>query len=141
MNPRIVKLVETSLYVRDLERSERFYSNVLGLEVFTRKPGRHVFFKAGRGMLLVFNPSYLKAEKEKEGDMALPQVYELGKTHIAFEIRREDYDGWKQVLSENGVKVEHESGWGKGNRSIYFRDPDGNVVELIEPGSWPIPAG
>ncbi len=133
--PKITGLVETSLYVSDLERSARFYSEVLGLEVESRLKGRHVFLIAGQSMLLLFDPKYLKREREEEGEKALPQVYELGMTHIAFEIDPKNCDEWKGTLSKNGVTIVAEKTWEKGNRSIYFRDPDGNVVELIEPGS------
>jgi catechol-2,3-dioxygenase len=141
MRPKVIKLVETSIYVSDLERSESFYTRVLGLEVFTRDIPRDVFLKTGRSMFLIFNPAYLRKEKEREGDAAIPQVYEVGKTHIAFEIDRNDFEGWKDLLSKNGVTIEHEKTWENEQRSIYFRDPDGNVVELVESGNWPVPPG
>jgi catechol 2,3-dioxygenase-like lactoylglutathione lyase family enzyme len=136
--PKINRLVETSLYVANLERSARFYTQVLGLEIESSFKGRHVFLIAGQSMLLLFDPKYLKREHEEEGEKAIPQIYELGRTHIAFEIDPKDYDGWKDKLRKSNAIVETEKTWEKGNRSIYFRDPDGNVVELIEPGSWPI---
>jgi len=139
VSPKISRLVETSLYVADLERSARFYTQVLGLEIESRLKGRHVFLFAGQSMLLLFDPTYLKHEHEEEGEKALPQIYEPGMTHIAFEIDPKNYDEWKETLRKNGVTIEAEKTWEKGNRSIYFRDPDGNVVELIEPGSWPLP--
>ena len=137
--PKIATLVETSLYVANLEQSARFYTKVLGLEIESQLKGRHIFLIAGQSMLLLFDPKYLKHEHHEEGEKALPQIYELGKTHIAFEIDPKNYDEWKETIRNNGVAIEAEKTWQKGNRSIYFRDPDGNVVELIEPGSWPVP--
>ncbi len=48
------RIVETSLYADDLERAEAFYRDVLGLERIAREPERHVFFRVGEGVLLVF---------------------------------------------------------------------------------------
>jgi catechol 2,3-dioxygenase-like lactoylglutathione lyase family enzyme len=136
--PTIKKIVETSLYVKDLKESEEFYTGVLGLEVVARKAGRHVFIKAGRNMLLLFSPEGLRREHEELGDRAIPQVYERGRTHIAFEVNEEDMPRWKETLGAKKVPIEFAKNWPAGNRSYYFRDPDQNVVELITPGSWPI---
>ena len=138
MSPSVRKIVETSIYVADLERSESFYTSVLGLETVARQEGRHVFMKAGRSMLLIFNPDGLKREREMLGEQAIPQVYEGGRTHIAFGVAIGEMDDWRRMLEERKVKIEHEMLWGTGNTSIYFRDPDQNVIELITPGSWPV---
>ena len=138
MPPPIKKIVETSLYVKSLKESEKFYTNVLGLEVVMRKPGRHVFMKAGRNMLLLFDPEGLRKEHKRLGDKAIPQVYERGKTHLAFEVNDEDMPRWKETFEAKKVPIEFVRDWPAGNHSFYFRDPDGNVVELITPGSWPI---
>jgi catechol 2,3-dioxygenase-like lactoylglutathione lyase family enzyme len=140
MTPPVFKIVETSLYVNDLRLSESFYTGVLGLRVHSRKESRHVFLVAGRNMLLLFNPQTLRKEKELEGENAIPQVYESSRTHIAFEIDPLDYDTWKAHLAASKVDIEQEVRWGNGTRSMYFRDPDGNVIELIENGLWPVPA-
>jgi len=136
--PSVKKIVETSLYVKSLERSEKFYVDVLGLEVVLRKEGRHVFIKAGRSMLLLFDPVGLRKEHEKLGKKAIPQVYERGRTHIAFEINEEDLAKWKETLQMKKVPIEFVRDWPSGSHSYYFRDPDRNVIELITPGSWPI---
>lgn len=138
MPPVIKKIVETSLYVKSLKESERFYTGVLGLEVVGKKAGRHVFIKAGRNMLLLFSPEGLRKEHERLGAKSLPQVYERGKTHIAFEVNEEDMPKWKEILRAKKVPIEFVQEWSTGSRSYYFRDPDENVVELITPGSWPI---
>ncbi|MBX8636300.1 MAG: VOC family protein [Thermoplasmata archaeon] len=139
MVPPVFKIVETSLYVNDLELSESFYTGVLGLRVHSRKEDRDVFLVAGRNMLLLFNPRFLKKEKELEGESAIPQIYETSRTHIAFEIDPPDYDAWKAHLAASKVDIEQEVRWDNGSRSMYFRDPDGNVIELIEHGLWPVP--
>ena len=50
-------ILETCLYADDLAAAESFYREVFGLERVTRSEGRHVFFRCGSGMLLIFNPA------------------------------------------------------------------------------------
>jgi len=45
---------------------------------------------------------------------------------------------WEKRLAENEVAVESKVKWERGGQSIYFRDPDGNLLELVTPGVWPI---
>ena len=42
------------------------------------------------------------------------------------------------MLNEKKIKIEKEVTWEKSTNSIYFRDPAGNLVEIITPGSWPV---
>ena len=54
----IEAVIETGIYVDDLERAEAFYRDVLGLAAIGKEPGRHVFFRVGqRNVLLAFNPA------------------------------------------------------------------------------------
>ena len=128
---RVVKVVETSVYVKDLRRAHVFYEDVLGLEVVEAEGDRHVFLKAGKSMLLLF-----RTERTLEGTK-LPSHGASGSQHFALQIEGVDYDAWKARLMKKGIKVEQEVTW-DGSRSIYFRDPDGNLVELITSGSWPV---
>ena len=83
MSGEITKIVETSLYVHDLEASERFYTDVLKLRLHSRSPGRDVFLVAGKNMLLLFNPVFLREEAAGDGRNAIPQVYEHSANQIA----------------------------------------------------------
>ncbi len=128
----INKIVETAIYVQDLERSEAFYRDTLGLEFESRQPERHVFLKAGKSMLLIFNPEATLEETN------LPAHGTSGVAHLAFEIDPDDYERWKQTLSQHRVPVEKEVTWPNRARSIYFRDPDNHAVELVTKGNWPV---
>ncbi len=55
--PPILGTLESALYTDDLEAAEAFYAGTLGLAVVTRQPGRHVFFRTGASILLVFDPA------------------------------------------------------------------------------------
>ncbi len=131
----IAKVVETCLYVEDLGRAEAFYRDVLGLEVIATEPDRHLFFRVGDGVFLLF-----RAEATlQEGD--LPPHGARGPGHAAFGIPAEDLAGWKGRLEARGVPIEGEATWPRGGRSFYFRDPDGNLLELVTPGIWGLPSG
>lgn len=129
--PRVDRVIETGVYVEDLKASREFYESVLGLEFVSEEKGRHVFLKAGKSMLLLF-----RAERTLE-ETKLPPHGAAGKQHFALQVDGEDFEAWKVTLKEKGVEIEQEVRWGA-SRSIYFRDPSGNLVELITPGNWPV---
>jgi catechol 2,3-dioxygenase-like lactoylglutathione lyase family enzyme len=56
-------------------------------------------------------------------------------------VRAEDLDDWRRRLERHGIVAEQEVEWPRGGRSLYFRDPAGNSVELVTPGLWGLPAG
>lgn len=127
---KLTGIKETCLYVKNLERTKDFYSNVLGLSLISYRKERHVFFRIGQDVLLCFDPEATKKEKE------LPPHFAEGKMHLAFEAPGEEYEAWKHHLRENGVELLHEQGWKDGKKSIYFPDPDGNLLEILQPGIW-----
>ena len=132
----IETVVETGVYADDLAAAETFYRDVLGLEVIGRKPGRHVFFRVGAAsVLLVFRPAATLH------DDALPSHGTTGPAHFAFGVRGPTLDAWKGRLAAHGVAVEKEMTWPGGGRSIYFRDPAGNSVEIVTPGVWGLADG
>lgn len=132
----IESVVETGIYVDDLDRAEAFYREVLGLTIIGKEPGRHVFFRVGqRNVLLAFN-----AAATLKGDM-LPAHGTKGPGHFALGIAGDDFDDWRQRLLDHGVVIEKEMQWPRGGKSMYFRDPAGNSVELITPGCWGLPSG
>jgi len=128
-------LVEAALYVDDLDRAEAFYRDVLGLELIGKKSGRHVFFRAGQGVLLIFNPE----STQKQG--LFPAHGTKGPGHAALGISAESFDLWRSRLEEHGVQIEKKATWPWGGRSLYFRDPAGNSVQLVTPGCWGLPSG
>ncbi len=121
---------ETCLYVQDLEATEAFYTQKLGLACFDKKPGVYAFFRVGRDVLLCFNAEASRMQT------ALPPHYGSGQLHFAFECPAEDYEAWKQHIETLGIPIIQEAEWPNGVRSFYFHDPDGHVAEIERPGLW-----
>src|SRR5262245_47058192 len=95
-------LLEAALYVDDLDRAEAFYRNILGLQLIGKAAERHVFFRVGDGVLLLFNPDEtLKGEQ-------LPAHGSKGPGHAALGIAREAVEYWRKRLADNGVSIERE---------------------------------
>ena len=129
-------IVETSIYVADLDATESFYQTILGLTVIAKEPGRHVFFQVGASSVLL---AFI-AHATLKGDQ-LPSHGAKGPGHFALGIDTDALDAWREKLQENAVAIEKEVEWPRGGSSIYFRDPAGNSVELITPGVWGLPSG
>lgn len=133
---RILSIIETGIYVDDLDAAEEFYGRILGLPVIQKEPDRHVFFQVGDSdVLLVFLP-----ETTLTGDV-LPSHGAKGPGHFAMGIEEQSLDQWREHLNSHGITIEQEVEWPRGGKSIYFRDPAKNSVELVTPGLWGLPSG
>jgi catechol 2,3-dioxygenase-like lactoylglutathione lyase family enzyme len=133
---KIQAVIETAIYVDDLDAAEDFYGRILGLGVLGKEPGRRVFFQVGdRSVLLAFLP-----EATLPGGK-LPSHGARGPGHFALGIEKHTFDAWRLHLESNGVPIEKELKWPIGGKSLYFRDPAGNSVELVTPGVWGLPSG
>lgn len=128
------KIIETSIYSTDLSKMKEFYVDRLGLEFVSEQLGRHVFLKTDKNMLLIFNPEVTTIEKDTIHGATTPPAM----VHIALEIDPKEYEKAKDLLTKNDIDVEKEIEWGNEikSRSIYFRDPAGNLVEFITKGHW-----
>ncbi len=133
---RVEAVIETGIYVDDLDAAEVFYSTFLGLKVLGREEGHHVFFQVGdANVLLAFVP-----EATRKGEF-LPPHGASGPGHFALGILQQDLEAWRQRLNGQGISLEQEVTWPRGGQSLYFRDPAGNLVELVTPGLWGLPSG
>ena len=130
-------ILETALYARDLDAAERFYRDVLGLEVITRVHDRHVFFRCGGGVLLIFNPEETVKPPSPEA-LPVPPHGATGAGHACFRLAREKFAAVIARLEAAGIAIESDFEWPKGGRSIYFRDPAGNSLECAEKCIWDI---
>lgn len=133
MRPKTV--LETVLYSDDLERTETFYRDVLGLEPFQSVPGRHRFYKLEVQVLLIFNPDATDSPPPP-GALPVPPHGARGHGHVCFACSKSELDAWRQRLTDLGIPIEADFEWPQGGRSIYFRDPGGNCLEFAEPRIW-----
>lgn len=130
------KIAETSIYSSNLEKMKEFYVDKLGLEFVSEQKGRHLFLKTDKNMLLIFNYETTMVEKEsKHGATTPPSMI-----HIAFEIESLEYEQAKKFLQSKSIQIEQEIEWPNDikSKSIYFRDPAGNLVEFITKNFWNI---
>ena len=131
---RLIDLAHVNLNVTDLKRSEKFYTEILGLHVSDRREGAIVWMNFGQ---------YRAGHNYAFHDVALYQVSQgppedfrkrVGMNHAAFRLRTvEEVDQAAEFLKSKGVKVlkgplTHSEDM---DRYLYFEDPDGNVLELV----------
>ncbi len=125
-------VLEACLYASDLDAAEAFYTTVLGLPIEAREAGRHVFFRSGEAMFLVFNP----AVTDDEPDSDIPPHGCHGAGHVAFAAAPDEIPAWADRLRAHGVVIERDVRWPHGARSLFFRDPAGNSVEIASRSLW-----
>jgi catechol 2,3-dioxygenase-like lactoylglutathione lyase family enzyme len=133
--PKLNGLLETALYVDDLDRAARFYEDVLGLPSLTGDGRFKAYDVAGRSVLLLFRQGATLETMKLPGG-TIPPHDGQGPVHIAFAVSAEDLPTWERKLGDAGVVVEGRTRWQRGGESIYFRDPDGHLLELATPGLW-----
>jgi len=127
---RPTRIFETVLYAEDLAAAERFYRDAVGLEVIALGD-LAVVFRCGSGVLLIFDP-----RKSGGPGRDVPSHGTYGAGHIAFAAKPEELNAWRKQLREAGIPIEREVDWDEGGRSLYFRDPAGNIVELAPATIW-----
>jgi catechol 2,3-dioxygenase-like lactoylglutathione lyase family enzyme len=133
--PTLGRVLETCLYVDDLDRAARFYEDVLGLPVLTSDSRFRAYDVGGQSVLLLFRRGATLETVHMPGG-TIPPHDGHGPLHIAFAIDADALAEWEKRLAEHGVAIEGRTTWRRGGISIYFRDPDRHLLELATPGLW-----
>jgi catechol-2,3-dioxygenase len=125
-------VAEAVLYVDDLPMATVFYRDVLGLPVTLSFPDAS-FLQAGpHSTVILFDRALLKVRESP-----IPHHGAEGPGHVALSMEHDCVEEWRQRLNRHGVAIEHEQRWPQGTYSLYFRDPAGNSVELIDDRHYP----
>ena len=100
LRPEVNGTLEAALYARDLVAAEAFYAGQLGLAVIGRVEGRHVFFRVGRSVLLVFNPEATRRPPAANARLPVPSHGATGAGHYCFAVTPAALDAWQQYLQQ-----------------------------------------
>jgi catechol 2,3-dioxygenase-like lactoylglutathione lyase family enzyme len=134
---KLNRIIETALYVEDLERAARFYESTLGLEPLLKTETPYAYDVGGGSVLLVFKRDASRQTQILPGG-SIPPHDGSGPIHVCFAVGTDELPRWEARLEAHGVQIEGRTTWGRGGKSIYFRDPEGHLLELMTPGTWRI---
>ena len=130
--PAVTGVLETSLYVDDLDRATRFYQELFGFSLMVGDERiRALAVRPGQVLLLFKRGASIAPEQFPTHDGS-------GPLHLAFSIAASEYSAWEARLKQMGIAIEAAKQWPAGGRSLYFRDPDHHLLELATPGVWEI---
>ncbi len=137
MMPALTGVIETALYVEDIDRAAHFYEEVLGLRRIEGDDRFRAYSVAERDVLLLFKRG-ATAQPIHLPVGIIPPHDGSGQNHFAFAIPASELPGWEKQLAECGIAIESRVRWPRGGTSLYFRDPDNNLLEMATPGMWSI---
>jgi catechol 2,3-dioxygenase-like lactoylglutathione lyase family enzyme len=135
--PKLNGVLETALYVDDLERAARFYEGVLELSPLTGDRRFRAYAVGAHDVLLLFQRGATLETVVLPGG-TIPPHGGHGPLHVAFAIAADDFAAWERRLGEHGLAVEGRTALPRGGHSLYVRDPDGHLLELATPGLWAV---
>jgi catechol-2,3-dioxygenase len=135
--PNVTGILETSLYVADVERAALFYERVFGFQRMFTDSRLCAMAVAGKQVLLLFLRGASIEPMQLAGGV-LPPHDGSGTTHVAFSCSASELLRWEAHLASLEVPIESRIHWERGGTSLYLRDPDENLVELVTPGIWPV---
>ena len=137
--PTVTGIVEAALYVGEVAGAAKFYQDLFGFEVELQAEMIAVLRVPGGQALILFPHKIVEAPAITPPiaiDGIIPSHGGSGRMHIAFSIKAEMLDDWRKRLAERGVKIEGTVRWKRGGTSLFFRDPNAHLIELITPGLW-----
>ena len=136
IRPRVTGVLETCLHVEDLHAATRFYEELFGFARMASDERFCAFDVAGKSVLLLFRRGAAFDPVNIRGGI-IPGHGGSGVLHFAFAIPAADIARWEERLASFGIAIESRVRWERGGVSLYFRDLDNHLVELVTPGTWP----
>ncbi len=131
---RVCGIIETALYVKDMERSVEFYQRVFDFATLHASE-RLTALRIAPGQVLLIMKQGASAEPSVMSFGMIPPSDGAGQQHVAFGVRPEQLDTWRERLVEQGVEIESALDWPEGGQSLYFRDPDRHCIE-VKTSDW-----
>lgn len=135
--PKLNGVLETALYVADLKRSIAFYQTVFEFETLFADERLCALNVSNKQILLLFLKGASNEPINASGGVIPPHDGD-GRLHAAFSINADELNEWESRLAQNDISVESTVRWARGGTSLYFRDPDEHLLELVTPGLWTI---
>ena len=133
--PVLDRVIETAIYVEDLARAAAFYEQVMELPVMVSDDRFRAYDIGGESVFLVFKRGATLETVHLPGG-TIPPHDGHGPLHLAFGVTTDELPKWEQRLKEKSVAIEARTAWPRGGHSIYFRDPDNHLLELVTRGTW-----
>lgn len=147
MSTIVQQVAHTGITVADLDRSLAFWNGALGFEVLFRARAAGHFAETVSGVpganieiaMLRGGGAHIELVhyvEPGESEICRPRPCDVGSWHVAFMV--DDIDGFLEGLTEHGFEPVNppatiESGPRAGGKAVYARDPDGTMIELIQP--------
>ena len=115
-----------ALNVKDLDRAESFYTDVLGFQVTNRfsKGLRHLMLETGNAAIALFESPELQVKE------AISLLSEEGYLHLALEADPADFENIIKELQSKNIHIDNGPVKRGDGESIYFNDPDDNHLEI-----------
>jgi catechol 2,3-dioxygenase-like lactoylglutathione lyase family enzyme len=135
VTPQVRGILETALYVTDPRRSAEFYRRLFGFPILLESERLIALDVSGKSVLLLFKAGTTTEPFPTSGGV-IPGHWGEGQTHFAFAVTSQDLPAWRRRLTDEQVPIESEVNWPGSAISLYFRDPDDHLAELITEGFW-----
>lgn len=133
--PALDRVIETAIYVDDLARAAAFYEQVMDLPVMVSDDRFRAYDIGGESVFLVFRRGSTLETVHLPGG-TIPPHDGHGPLHLAFGVTADELPKWEQRLKDKSIAIEARTDWPRGGHSIYFRDPDNHLLELVTRGTW-----
>ena len=134
--PALTGVVETALVVEEVARAAGFYQRIFGFHMLVQNERLCSLNVRPGQVLLLFQHGGSLDDIQLPGGVLPGGMDAEGRGHMAFAIAADHLESWQSWLEQNSVAIESTVRWERGGTSLYFRDPDGNLLELATPGVW-----
>jgi catechol 2,3-dioxygenase-like lactoylglutathione lyase family enzyme len=114
----------TVIFVRDMGAMRYFYENVMRFSLLRELSSNWIEYRVGGNTLVLSRPGLTASD--------VPTPYGSASLHLAFKVSALEVDLCAEELMRRGVNlVSPPTNRDFGHRTLFFRDPDGNLLEMF----------